>query len=432
MRSRLGLIIASLALLLLVGFIWWSEKQGPPAPESKAAATTKLLTLPVDQIESVTWNRNGQPAIAAKKDSKGLWGLAEGMPNREAIIGIVNQLASLEADSIVDEKATDWAAYGLDNPGLSIDILLRGGRKETLYVGEATAVGGRFYARRLNDPRLYTLSDYNKAVLDKSAVDLSDQRLLPIDLASVEGFDLSAKGKSLGFARVGKFDWKIVRPAEMRVDGWALEEILRKVGEAKRNPNATAEDQQTAAASFALAKPLATLKLPTGQTLELRRADAENYFARSSMWPGIWRATKELGEGLDKGEADLRSKKLFDIAFSDPSRVQLRAGAQTFLFEKVGMDWRSAGKTVDSAAVQALIDRLRDLSATGFLNTTPTGSAAGEVEVVYGNGKLKDTVSFFAEGARRANDSSSYATQPNTFADLQQAAANIREVPAKK
>ncbi len=86
------------------------------------------------------------------------------------------------------------------------------------------------------------------------------------------------------------------------------------------------EDAKKAAAAFASATPVATVKVTDAegtQTLEVRKAK-DDYYAKSSVVDGVYKVTKDLGEGVDKGLDDFRNKKVFDFGFNDPNEDRIQ------------------------------------------------------------------------------------------------------------
>jgi len=102
------------------------------------------------------------------------------------------------------------------------------------------------------------------------------------------------------------------------------------------------------------------------------------------------------------------------------------------VIEKSGENWTSGGKTMDSISVQNLIDKLRDLAATKFVDSGFTTPSL-EVTVVSNDGKRTEKVQFAAAGAntlaRRENDSSLYQLDSSAVNGLRDAAAGVREPP---
>jgi len=193
-----------------------------------------------------------------------------------------------------------------------------------------------------------------------------------------------------------------------------------------------AADAKEAAAAFAAGQKTATAKITTADgvlTFEVRKSKDE-YYAKSSMLDGAYKVTKEVGDGLNKSIEDFRNKKVFDFGFSDPTRIEITDAGMTKTIEKSGENWTSGGKTMDSISVQNLIDKLRDLAATKFVDSGFTKPAL-EVTVTSNDGKRTEKVQFAAAGmnflGRRENDSSLYQVDFNAVQGLREAVYGVRE-----
>jgi Domain of unknown function (DUF4340) len=301
-------------------------------------------------------------------------------------------------------------------------------------IGDDTPTGSNAYAMLGGDSRLFIISSFNKTNFDKASKDLRDKRLMSFDQDKISRLELTAKKQTVEFGRINQSEWQILKPKPLRADGWQVEELVRKVKEANMDTNVSDEDAKKAAAAFASAAPVATVKVTEAagtQTLEVRKAK-DDYYAKSSAVEGIHKVTKDLGEGVDKGLDDFRNKKMFDFGFSDPTRVEFKDGAKTTALEKSGDKWMSAGKAMDSTSIQAFIDKLRDLAATKFADngfTTP----AFEITVVSNDGKRTEKVQIAAAGdkfiARRQGEDALYQLDPSAVKDLKDAAAGVTEAP---
>jgi hypothetical protein len=165
------------------------------------------------------------------------------------------------------------------------------------------------------------------------------------------------------------------------------------------------------------------------QEIEVRK-NKDNYFAKSSVVAGIHKIPNDVGEGLNKSLDDFRNKKLFDFAFNDPNKLEIRDGAKTRVFQKSGEKWTSDGKQMDSTSVQALVDKLRDLSASKFVEqgfTTPVI----ELTVTSGEGKRVEKVLISKSGsgyvAKRDNEAALYELDTKAVEELQRTAADVKE-----
>jgi hypothetical protein len=277
------------------------------------------------------------------------------------------------------------------------------------------------------------LASFNKSSIDKSFKDLQDKRLLTVDADKLSRVEVTMKGQTVEFGRNAANEWQIVKPKPMRADGGNVEELVRKLKEAKMDPAISAEDAKKATAGFGAAALVAVARVTDAagtQQLELRKAKDNTYYAKSSAVEGIHKATTDLGDGLNKAPDDFRQKKVFDFGWNDPTRVEVKdAGAvRTFTKDK-DSKWKEGATEMDSISVQALIDKLRDLSAAKFLDK---GASAPlfEASVTSNDGKRNEKVLISKTGEKyyavRENEPSVYEIDSKAFEDLRKAAKDVK------
>ena len=127
MKSR-GLLAAVIVLAVLAGVIWWSNRKQASASKS-TDTTTKLLTIPEDQIQEIQIKKLTGESIDLKRPS-GKWEMTEPKPERadqDAVSSMVNNLSSLGYDKVIDESPSDLKAYGLQTPTLDIHVKKKDG-----------------------------------------------------------------------------------------------------------------------------------------------------------------------------------------------------------------------------------------------------------------------------------------------------------------
>ena len=158
------------------------------------------------------------------------------------------------------------------------------------------------------------MASYTKSSFDKTPKDLRDKRLLTFDQDKLSRLELIAKKDDLEFGR-SKDEWQILKPKPLRADGLQVEELLRKLKDAKMDLNVSEDDAKKFASNFATGMPVATVKVTDSsgtQELQIRKKGGD-YFAKSSAVAGIQKVAADLGAGVDKALADFRNKKLFDL-----------------------------------------------------------------------------------------------------------------------
>ena len=435
------LLIAAVVLAGLSAALWWSNKKEDEKAKAPAEdKTPKILALKEADIAGLEIKkRSGEDTVLSRNDS-GVWSITAPKPlpaDQSAVSGITSAVDNLRADRVVDDNATDLASYGLAPAADEVVFKMKDGKTKTLLIGDSNPTGNNVYAKLSDDTHLYTMASFSKTTFDKESKDLRDKRLLTFDQDKATRVELNAKKESVEFGRINQTDWQILKPKPLRADGFAVEELVRKLKEAAMDATVSEDDAKKAASSFASATPVATVKItdPGGtQTIEVRKVK-DDYYAKSSVVEGVHKVAKDLGTGVDKGLDDFRNKKVFDFGFSDPTRIDFKDGARTASYQKSGDKWTSNGKPMDSTTIQALVDKLRDLAATKFVETG-FGVAQVEIAVTSMDGKRTERV-MIAPGiggkfiAKREGEAAMYEIDGSTVAELRGVAADAKEEASK-
>ncbi len=440
----LRLLVAAILLALLAGGVYWSNKATAlKEGQSAADAPPKILDIPGDQVRQIDIRKqDGSTVVLKRAADNRTWQMTAPEPlpvDQEAVSSLVSTVSSLTSDRLVEEKTDDFGSFGLTTPTLEVTVTKNDGKTEKLLIGDETPTGSGHFARLAGDPRVFSIASFNKTSLDKTAKDLRDKRLLTFDSDKVSRVELNAKSQAIEFGRNNQNEWQVVKPRPLRADGWAVEELVRKLKDAKMDTAIADEEAKKASSLFAAGTRVAVAAVTDAgatQQIEVRKGKDNNYYAKSSVVEGVHKVSNELGEGLDKSLEDFRNKKLFDFAFNDPSRIEVRDGSKTRVFQKSGDKWMSDGKQMDATSVQALVDRLRDLAAIKFVEqgfATPIL----ELTVASNDGKRTEKVLISKNGnsyvAKRDNEGALYELDGKAVEELQRAAADVKEpAPVKK
>jgi hypothetical protein len=444
-----GLLIAAIVLAALSGVLYWSNHRKPAENAVKVSADTppRILTLTEADITKVDIKKKSGDEVVLAKDDAGKWQIEAAKPLRadqNEVSSILATLSSLGSERLIEEKAGNLADYGLAQPAVELDVTEKDNKTQKLLMGDNTPAGNAVYVALAGDPRVFTLANYSKTSLDKSARDLRDKRLLVFEQDKLSRVELIAKKVDIEFGR-NKDQWQIVKPEPLRADDAKVEELIRKLGDAKMDLSATDEDQKKAVAAFGSGTAVATATVTDASgTEELQvRKNKEDYYAKSSAVAGAYKVGNDLGTALDKSVDDFRNKKLFDFGFTDPERIQLRDGARAYFLTKGGSDWFSAdGKKVDAIGAEGFVEKVRDLAASKFLDAGFSATAI-EVTATSKGGKTVEKVLIAKDGdhyvAKRDGEPALYQVDPVAVTGLEKAAEDLKpavepkpEAPKKK
>src|SRR5579863_2327852 len=338
-----GLIVAAVVLAGLSGTLYWSDRHKPAdTTEASADVAPKILAVKEADISKFDLKKDGAEQVAGERNSAGQWSIASPtlLPaDQSAVSSLLGTFSSLNSERLVEEKASNLVPYGLDAPKLEVELSEKGNKTQKLLLGDETPAGDGIYAKLDGDPRVFTIPKFDKTSIDKSANDLRDKRLLTVNPDKISQVDLVAKKQEIEFGR-NKDEWQIVKPKPVRADGAEVDGLVRALTDAKMELDAS-DDQKKTASAFASGTPVATAKVTAESgTQELQvRKNKDGFYAKSSAVDGIYKVPNTLGQALDKGLEDFRNKKLFDVGFDDPNKIEIRNGSKTYSLTRSGQDW---------------------------------------------------------------------------------------------
>jgi hypothetical protein len=112
----------------------------------------------------------------------------------------------------------------------------------------------------------------------------------------------------------------------------------------------------------------------------------------------------------------------------------MHAAGKAYAFQKTGEDWLASGKKMDSTSVQSLLDKLRDLSSSKFIDAGALGAPTADIAVTWSDGKRVEKVLISKQGsdyvAQRENEPALYGLEAKTVDELSKAASDVKPAPA--
>jgi Domain of unknown function (DUF4340) len=433
-----GLILAVVVLAALTGFLYWSNHHPVPDDSTKSSADTppKILSLNEPDIVRLEIKDRGQDAVVVTRDGSDKWQITEPKAygaDQETARSLASAASSVNSDRLIEDKATNLKQYGLDPPLVEVTVAEKDNKTQHILIGDDTPTGNDVYAALVGDPRVFMMASYVKNSLDKGLKDLRDKRLLTLDSDKITTVELLANKQDLVFGR-SKDAWQFLKPTKLRADSSKVDDLIRKLTDAKMDLSLTDADAKKSASAFASGAPVATVKM-TGdagsQELQVRKSK-DDYYAKSSAVEGVFKLTADLGQSLTKGIDDYRNSKLFDFGFADPNSIEIHDGAKSYSLTKSGSDWWSNGTKMDSSTVDTLVEQLRGLSAAKFVDSG-FASPAINLTVISNDGKLIEKIQIAKSGdnyiAKRENEFTLYQLTSDAIDQLRKSADGVKPLP---
>ena len=436
-----GLLVAVVLLAVLGGAIWYSNKKQAQKAKAPADTSPKIVSIPEARFREIRLQKAGAEPIVLSRDN-GKWAMTAPQPlpaDPDASASLVSALSSVSADKTIDDNPTDLASYGLAGPTVRAQVIQKDGKQVEIAIGDDTPTNSGAYAKVSGDRRVYTVASYVKTSLDKTVNDLRDKRLLIFDSNRLTRVKLAGKGPAIVFGKSAGNEWGIVEPRPLRADSGQVETLLGKLRDAKMDLGTAPEEAAKKFAAAAVVALAVVTDSSGSQAIEVRKDKDNNYYARSSAVSGVYKVASDTGEGLNKGLDDFRNKKLFDFGFANPRMLEIKNGAAAAVtYTNTGDKWTAGPKNIDNSSVQNLIDKLRDLTASKFVEQgggQPVFEASVESK---GSAKIEHVI-VSKQGdkysAQREGEPSIYELDARSVEDLEKAATDVKEAapePKKK
>jgi hypothetical protein len=192
-RGRVPLVLALLAAGL-GGWIWLVERRSESTDEAARDARRVTRGLARDQVTRIELDRGGESIVleraAAGADEWRLRKPVDFPADRAAVDELLSGLEFLERTRVLEGARP--ADYGLDHP--RVVVRTRGGPKSfELAVGTAEDAAGRsVYVERRGDRQIFAVDKRFREQVDKSADELRDRRVVPLDRATLARLSVGA------------------------------------------------------------------------------------------------------------------------------------------------------------------------------------------------------------------------------------------------
>ena len=427
MKQMRGLLIAAILLAGLSGLVYWSKKhKAEEASKPSGDAAPKVLTLDEKQVDDIGIVKTGSDPVEISRIGD-RWEIVKPEPaaaDQDTVNTIVSTAANLTSDRLIDDKPNDLAAFGLAQPLTQITLHLKNGKSSTLDLGTETPTHSGTYVKLATESKVYSIPAFSKNNIDKPLNDIRDKRVLTFSQEKLSRIQVEAKGQTIEFGKNVQGEWQILKPEPLRADGLQVDDLVRKLSEARLKVDLGKVNEGT----FSSAPKVATVQVTDNggtQTAEIRQDKDKKTYAKSSVVTGVYQVDADLAATLTKSLPDYRSKKLFDFGFSDLSEVSTENGT----YKKSGEKWFYNSMEMDNSSMMNFIDKLRDLTATGF-EPKGGGKTIFEATAITQDKKRRERVIITREGgntfAQREGEPAIYKLDSGTADALIQAAKDIK------
>jgi hypothetical protein len=207
---------------------------------------------------------------------------------------LVSALYAFKANDFADGVSP--ADSGLDDPGLTVTVGLKGDKKQTVMIGKKKGEED-FYVKKADSPQVFLVKKYNLERINKRPVEFRDKTICNLATDNVTQVAVARASDSFTLVKdpkkTGDDAWKLSKPAGVTLDGSKVNNIVSAFKEWKAS--GFAEDNAPAATG--LAKPTATVIAGAkGGACNVKvgseTADKQSYYVTATGAPDVFVAPK--------------------------------------------------------------------------------------------------------------------------------------------
>lgn len=427
-----GIWIALLLLALVgggIGYLVYQDEQKPA--ETPADNSTRVFPDGLKELSTLRLERPTGLTIVLQAKGPDVWEIIE--PARHladlAMAGeLVGNLQSMNAERVIDMGAEDPRNFGLHAPMMSITAH-EGEKTRTLEIGGMNPTGDFRYARLVGDSRLFLVGMATVGALNKSLGELRDGRVFPTNDFGVQKLSVEGPAGKRSLLRRDNRDWTFQEPVDFFANQSMISEFVNSVVRLRADAEVLNAEPLPDAKFRAL--PLyASVKVTTESTelsAELRGV-AGKVYAKSNNLDGAYPVPADFESYLRKPISEYRDLRVFRFGFQDVFRITYEGQGKTFTIEKPNEGWRKDGKNVDPALANTLLDELRGLNATAYLEGSAPGERSHAIRVQTSDGR-EEAVQFLKSGddlfAVRAEEKGYYKIPASFLKGIDSAAGGI-------
>ena len=375
-QVRILTVLSALLAVSVVVWLWGGPTEFEDAPWDPDAAEP-VWALAEGDVQQITVRR-GEADYSLVRDNES-WRLIRPLelgasPQKVAVL--IDDLTDLDLGiPVPDAVASD---YGLsEDKRAQVEVTLKNGTKETLWVGDTAPIGWRTYVQRPGGPVIVVPGRLNETVV-LNPILLRDVAFLRFDFAKLNGIliqgpegdldifkdDYGWWVRGVGRADLDKLDSLAVGLANLRMEGWLDGVLAGPIKEPLFEVRLTFTDG--AEDGFQVGD-----SLPMGRLIRLH----------NGMTGHVKGQVLAL---LQQGARQMADKRAFPFSESETQNIIVQVRDKVVTLTDSDGGWRDqAGRSAESAVNQFAV---LDATYPEQLSLTSPGSDLATVELVGANG----------------------------------------------
>lgn len=458
-----GTLLLLIAVLALGSYIYFYEIKGGEKREQAKESESRFWKIEGNDIQQIELVSPGRLITAVRK-SETHWVLTTPL-QYDADADELNRLASsaseIKKESVVEEKASDLAKFGLNPPQSGLRIKTKDGKVFALDFGLKNPTGNSAYASLPNQKQVFLVPSHVVNAFEKKVDDLRNRSVLSFDQPETQFLSIKSSKGVFELIKDSDDRWWFGGKGLRAADSPGVRGILNTLSMGKiseffnENPDHYANlnlDKPLVEVTLTYGKDKAIKRLIIGSEKSKLQAKGKKaagaaetapvlYLAKDASRPDLFFVEKDLVDKLFIPPDSIRDKALVPMQRWDVDAIVLSNTKGSFVFSKSGGEWFFGDKKKKAKwdAVNGILDTL-EKPVKGWVDNPSSASIYGMdkpgIRIVLKQGSRILAECSFGKAAKDGiyaqikGDSSIKIADPDGLSQLDRGEADFIEVPA--
>ncbi|MBI3638023.1 MAG: DUF4340 domain-containing protein, partial [Candidatus Rokubacteria bacterium] len=381
MRWQTTAALAVLLAILGAGYYVYEIRQGPER-EKAEARKGRVLTADLADVTEMEIKRPGDTVrVTREGDGWRMLAPVQARAARGPVEETITTVTTAKMDREISASPANLGEFGLDQPAADVTLTLKDGKRVGLTLGGKNPTGVWVYAREHDKPAVVVVGETTLRDSTRPASDFRDKTVLAFDRKDVTGVDITLPDTTMT-VELADGRWKMTKPAGLTADTDTLGEFFDKIMGAQVK-EFVAEAPQSLA-PYGLDRP-ARVAIHTGKDKE--RSTKALLFGRVdeakkgvyAMRPGetsVLLLPDPVWTAVPKNVAALRDRTVVAFERDKVTRLDVESPRGKVTAVRENDKWKLTAPEAlpaDSVEVGAILFKLREMKAQGFLSDDASG-----------------------------------------------------------
>jgi len=147
------------------------------------------------------------------------------------VSSLLSKARDLDAEKFASEDPAKLAEYGLDKPRLTCEVKADDGTTMTLLIGKEATEKDHFYAKRGEEPSIFTIKKDFLTDMEPKLDDVRDRKVARFEEDDVTTVEITRGKDTWAVAREGKDkDWRLTKPRDAKASRADAADLVRNLG----------------------------------------------------------------------------------------------------------------------------------------------------------------------------------------------------------